>query len=65
MRGVCRIFGIDRETLTAWLKKASQLPPLTETLAPAHLEDVLELDELWSFVARRKNKSRTFAQAGV
>ncbi len=32
------------------------MPPLTKTLAPAALEDVLELDELWSFVARRKNK---------
>ena len=32
------------------------MPPLAETLAPAALEDVLELDELWSFVARRKNK---------
>ena len=26
------------------------------TLAPALPDDVLELDELWSFVARRKNK---------
>ncbi len=34
------------------------MPPLTQTLAPAALEDVLELDELWSFVARRKNKRK-------
>lgn len=32
------------------------MPPLTQTLVPPALEDVLELDELWSFVARRKNK---------
>ena len=32
------------------------MPPLTETLAPAQIEDMLELDELWSFVARRNNK---------
>ena len=32
------------------------MPPLPQTLAPACLDDVLELDELWSFVARRKNK---------
>lgn len=25
MRGVCRIFGIDRETLTNWLKKSQPL----------------------------------------
>ena len=29
---------------------------MTQTLAPVQPEDVLELDELWSFVARRKNK---------
>ena len=32
------------------------MPPLPETLTPTQPEDVLELDELWSFVARRKNK---------
>ncbi len=37
------------------------LPPLEATLAPAQPDDaeekdVLELDELWSFVHRRKNK---------
>ncbi len=32
------------------------MPPLTQTLAPPALEDVLELDELWSFVARRRDK---------
>ena len=56
MRGVCRLFGIGRNTLSGWLKKARQLPPLPETLAPARPDDVLELDELWSFVARRRNK---------
>lgn len=32
------------------------MPPLETTLAPAQPDDVLELDELWSFVLRRKNK---------
>ena len=32
------------------------LPPLKTTLAKAKRSDVLELDEMWSFVARRKNK---------
>ena len=32
------------------------LPPLKKTLAKATRSDVLELDEMWSFVARRRNK---------
>jgi insertion element IS1 protein InsB len=31
-------------------KKAQSLPDITETLLPAKKRDVLELDELWSFV---------------
>ena len=38
------------------LAKASELPLLAATLLPARLDDVLELDELWSFVLRRKDK---------
>ena len=40
----------------AGLKKASQLPPLSTTLEPPQENEVLELDELWSFIGRRKNK---------
>lgn len=36
-------------------KKAAALPPLSETLLPAELGDVLELDELWSFVGCKLN----------
>ena len=32
------------------------LPPLKQTVDPAELGDVLELDELWSFVQKKKNK---------
>ncbi len=32
------------------------MPPLAQTLAPAAAADVLELDERWSFVCRRRNK---------
>ena len=32
------------------------MPPLETTLALAQDDDVLELDELWSFVHQRKNK---------
>ena len=37
-------------------KKVALSPSIDETLAPAELEDVLELDEVWSFVYRRENK---------
>ncbi len=36
-------------------KKAAALPPLSETLLPAENGDVLELDELWSFVGSKLN----------
>ena len=36
-------------------KKADALPPLSETLLPAEKGDVLELDELWSFVGCKLN----------
>lgn len=36
-------------------KKAESLPPLSETLLPAEAGDVLELDELWSFVGAKAN----------
>ena len=37
-------------------KKAQSQPNLKETLIPAQADDILELDELWSFVRFRKNK---------
>lgn len=36
-------------------KKAECLPPLSDTLLPAEKGDVLELDELWSFVGSKAN----------
>ncbi len=56
MRGISRVFGISRKTLGEWLKKARTLPPLEQTLRLAVEGDVLELDELWSFVHQRTNK---------
>lgn len=55
---VLRVPSAFRATpLLAGSKKAEQLPLLKQTLAPATLQgEVLELDELWSFVRRRKNK---------
>jgi len=37
-------------------KKLLSLPTVKETLFAAKASDVLELDEVWSFVWRRKNK---------
>lgn len=57
MRGIERIFGIARQTLARWLKeKAAALPDLADTLNPPQADDVLELDELWSFVFKKSEK---------
>lgn len=44
---------------TLWFvgsKKVKMQPDLKKTLLPAQADDILELDELWSFVRFRKNK---------
>ncbi len=57
MRGIQRTLGVARKTLARWLKQqAKTRPDLTETLAPARPDDVLELDELWSFVSFKDNQ---------
>ncbi len=57
MRGVERVFGIARQTLARWIiGKAAALPDLADTLETAKTDDVLELDELWSFVLQKSNK---------
>jgi hypothetical protein len=38
-------------------KKTKNLPSLSEKLLPAQSEDMLELDELWSFVQKKAKKS--------
>ena len=58
LRGIERIFGLSRRTVSRWLAQwISQMPLVASTLLPAMAEDVLELDELWSFVGR-KTKER-------
>jgi insertion element IS1 protein InsB len=57
LRGIERVFGIARRTVLAWIEQwADHLPPLDTTLAEAQVDDVLELDELWSFVLKKANK---------
>lgn len=57
MRGVERALDIARQTLARWiLEQADDLPDLADTLEPANEDDVLEMDELWSFVFKKSNK---------
>ena len=56
LRGLSCTFGITRKTITRWLKKLLSLPAVEETLSVARASDVIEFDEAWSFVRRRKNK---------
>ncbi len=57
MRGVERIFGTARQTLARWiLDEAARLPDLANTLEEARPDDLLELDELWSFVLQKSNQ---------
>ncbi len=57
IRDLERTFGINRLTLTSWIKKAKSLPSLSEKLLPAQSDDVLEFDEVCSFVQKKTNKS--------
>jgi insertion element IS1 protein InsB len=55
--GLRRIFGVARQTVLRWLKERVQrLPALKDTLVPPQTNDVLELDELWSFVLKKDAK---------
>lgn len=57
LRGLGRIFGVARQTVLRWLKELVQrLPDLKDTLLPPQADDVLELDELWSFVFKKDAK---------
>lgn len=54
LRGITRTFGVCRKTISRWAgKKSEQLPAFKDTLLPADGGDVLELDELWSFVGSK------------
>ena len=57
MRGIQRTFGVSRPTLVSWLKKEENSPKLEETLLPAEPEDVLETDEMLSFVPKKMEQS--------
>lgn len=57
LRGVQRVFQVWRQTVMKWLiAHVEELPALVETLVPVQTGDVLEFDEVWSFVAQRDNQ---------
>ena len=57
LRGVERVFEVCRQTVMKWLEEwVVNLPPLIKSLVPAQPHDVLEVDEAWSFVAKKANK---------
>ena len=54
LRGLERLMSISRRTIQRWLSRwIADVPPLETSLVPADIEDVLELDELWSFVGSK------------
>lgn len=57
LRGIARIFGVSVQTILLLLKGLAQaLPALKRSLMPAEPGDVLELDELYSFVGSKQHK---------
>ena len=57
LRGIERVFGVCRQTVVKWLREyVRQLPVLAQTLDLYAVGDVLEVDELWSFVGKKAHK---------
>ena len=54
LRGLERTFGVARQTVAKWLREAAAALPDSPPVAEASPADVLELDELWSFVGSKK-----------
>jgi IS1 family transposase/transposase-like protein len=54
LRAIARIFNISRQTVNAYVFEwVADLPDLEASLVAAQLADILELDELWSFVQHK------------
>lgn len=57
LRGIERIFGVCRQTVARWIRQTVwQLPVVVDTLLDYEVGDVLEADELWSFVLNKAQK---------
>jgi len=57
LRGLERTFGVARQTVAKWLRQEAAQLPVLPPLDPAQADDVLELDELWSFVGSKKTNA--------
>jgi IS1 family transposase len=54
LRGVERVFGVCRKTIVRWIeRRVAELPSIAETLLPVSETDVLEMDEVVSFVSEK------------
>jgi IS1 family transposase len=57
LRGIERIFNVCRQTVAKWIRAyLKQLPVVADTLLLYEVGDVLEIDELWSFVLEKDQK---------
>ena len=57
MRGIERAFGLSRQSFSRWLvEHIVALPPFRQSVLPAQKDEVLELDEVWSFVRHKGQK---------
>jgi insertion element IS1 protein InsB len=57
LHGVQPIFGVARQTVAQWVKRhAHKLPEIKNILLAATPDDVLERDEVWSFVLKKVQK---------
>jgi IS1 family transposase len=57
MRGVARVLAISRHTFSRWLvEHIVSLPPFRTSVLSGQSNDVLELDEMWSFVGHKAQK---------
>ena len=57
LRGLERTFGVTRQTVASWLRQAATALPANLPTAEAQAADVLEVDELWSFVGSKKTNA--------
>lgn len=54
LRGLSRTFGVARATVSKWLREKAASLPAMPPVVEAEADDVLELDEVWSFVGSKK-----------
>ena len=55
--GICRVFRVSMDYLLGRIRSlVARLPDLKQTLMPSQPDDVLELDEMHSFVGRKRQK---------